>query len=111
MFLYISKKYPFQSEYIPEICGNQILEVGFGPGELKIEGGNLSSPFVYSVEGGDAVYFLSVFRLRSILTFDWFKENSVCHEQAWLCPLDGDYSQQDDFDDQMEHYASHWEDY
>ena len=76
----------FQAEFNKNICANQILQIGFGYGNLTIEGKTEGSKFVLSPKGSKSARVVSSYaRLRSGFTYDWFKSEIICREKLWIC--------------------------
>ena len=86
----------FQAFYLEEYCLNLIMDVGFGPGNLRrdhhsevVEG----QPYVIAGSdiGGDiGIQHIHSFVFPfddpgSMLTFHWFKHNIMCRDNAWIC--------------------------
>ncbi|XP_075263814.1 uncharacterized protein LOC142355585 [Convolutriloba macropyga] len=78
-------------EYDPLLCINVISQVGFGIGDLFIDGANDHIPSFMIPRGRRESVF--VFTRQSIeyrLTFDWFKMNYICRDQPWICTMFAD---------------------
>ncbi|XP_063726948.1 uncharacterized protein LOC134854572 [Symsagittifera roscoffensis] len=82
--------------YIPDICQNAILEVGFGPGKLQrdhFRGAREGASYlIMGQEFGQAVGIpdmnSSSFPYEDpgrFLTFHWFKHNIMCRDHLWIC--------------------------
>ncbi|XP_075245435.1 uncharacterized protein LOC142339339 isoform X2 [Convolutriloba macropyga] len=72
--------------YLSEPCLNMIVQIGFGPGELKIHGRvNPDAPFAYPLNVGQDLVIVEASNLVRELTFEWFKEYVVCQDQNWIC--------------------------
>lgn len=90
--------------YLPNVCQNMILEVGFGPGQLRtsfhpsvVEG----APYVLAGEelgdvgiGQIQSKTFDFYNVRSELTFRWFKHNIMCRDHQWICQDEAESSNQ-----------------
>ncbi|XP_063728207.1 uncharacterized protein LOC134855601 [Symsagittifera roscoffensis] len=67
------------------LCVNLISEVGFGTGELVINGHYHDAFFLLSEGNNKMFHFFPYYNIKDQLTFEWFKLNIMCDEQPWIC--------------------------
>ena len=84
-----------QAVYIPIVCSNLIVEVGFGPGNLTRNFDSIEPRAPFMILGSEFKEF-GIPGLRESpkfdfdnpgrnLTFHWFKHNIMCLEHPWIC--------------------------
>ncbi|XP_075258603.1 uncharacterized protein LOC142350600 [Convolutriloba macropyga] len=88
--------------YIPIVCCNLIVEVGFGPGNLTRNFNSIDpgAPFVilgsefdeFGIPGLRESPKFDFYNPGRNLTFHWFKHNIMCLEHPWICGNVGDSS-------------------
>ncbi|XP_075258824.1 uncharacterized protein LOC142350754 [Convolutriloba macropyga] len=81
--------------YLPIVCRNLIIEIGFGPGNLTRNYNSVRPGLPYLILGGEEYGDFGIPGLRTItfdfenpgqhLTFHWFKHNIMCKDHPWIC--------------------------
>ncbi|XP_075248094.1 uncharacterized protein LOC142341100 isoform X1 [Convolutriloba macropyga] len=78
-----------QASYVRSVCVNVIIEIGYGVGELKIEGDILrSAPFALPINRGLDLKYIINNNFDLAVPFSWFKTNVICRSQPWICKVD-----------------------
>ena len=73
------------SVYVPELCLNVINKLSFGRGTLLFTGGQMGTPFGIYIHSDQKWHIFDYVRIRTYLTFQWFKQNVVCTERPLIC--------------------------
>ena len=74
-----------QAKYIPAQCTNVILQVGFGPGSLIIQGHiAMSASFMFPFDMGRSPYYFQRNNIESQITFEWFKLVVISMDRSWV---------------------------
>ncbi|XP_075264728.1 uncharacterized protein LOC142356825 isoform X2 [Convolutriloba macropyga] len=81
--------------YIPWLCQNILLDVGFGPGPLRRDHHpNIAQGAPYIIAGKEfpdvgiphiRTKYINFEDPGSELTFHWFKHNIMCEDHPWIC--------------------------
>ncbi|XP_075265066.1 uncharacterized protein LOC142357307 isoform X2 [Convolutriloba macropyga] len=75
-----------QALYNETLCLNVIVQLGFGIGQIQIEGANSSIPsFIIPRGRRDSVFLFYRHAIEHRLDFDWFKQNYICRDLPWIC--------------------------
>ncbi|XP_075257610.1 uncharacterized protein LOC142349748 [Convolutriloba macropyga] len=89
------------AEYQEHLCSNLIVSVGFGQGDIILAGDVRSGySFILPVFWASDFFIVPDGRFRSFIRFSWFKEQFLCHEQPWMCNLEGDILSDSEASDQ-----------
>ncbi|XP_063711502.1 uncharacterized protein LOC134839809 [Symsagittifera roscoffensis] len=73
------------AKYIPAQCTNVILQVGFGPGSLIIQGHiAMSASFMFPFDMGRSPYYFQRNNIESQITFEWFKLVVISMDRSWV---------------------------
>ncbi|XP_063724193.1 uncharacterized protein LOC134851852 [Symsagittifera roscoffensis] len=88
------------SFYVPTMCRNVVMAVGFGPGGLLREmnhDNGVAESAPYLIPGHEFHPSVAIPNIPSIsfdyfdpgsqLTFQWFKTHIMCKDQHWICDL------------------------
>ncbi|XP_075256404.1 uncharacterized protein LOC142348790 isoform X2 [Convolutriloba macropyga] len=73
-----------KARYYERLCVNIITVIGFGPGSLKMKIKH-KADFAIFVEDQNSFHLFNYYKLRQVLTFDWFKTNIICQDHEWIC--------------------------
>ncbi|XP_075254671.1 uncharacterized protein LOC142346063 [Convolutriloba macropyga] len=72
--------------YEQSICSNVILQIGFGPGSLIIQGHiRHQTQYIFPFQEGREPYIISSTELESVISYEWFKFAVICGDQPWVC--------------------------
>ncbi|XP_075262845.1 uncharacterized protein LOC142354436 [Convolutriloba macropyga] len=77
-----------QAVFDATLCRNIIVQIGFGIGQLKIEGGSKITDLYFMPSHSELdIHLFNRLTIEEWLTFDWFKLNYMCKEQYWICNI------------------------
>ncbi|XP_063727422.1 uncharacterized protein LOC134854973 [Symsagittifera roscoffensis] len=72
------------AQYSRSLCVNIVTSIGFGTGPIAAHE-NHQATYILSPNTGGMIHFFPYDKIRDQLTWDWFKLNILCEEQAWIC--------------------------